>query len=59
MKADRARIKNTLLRVKFHVQAIQLVSILEKNFALFSGNFYSNSSSEFLSVAGSLMKALS
>ena len=33
--------------------AIQLVSLLEKNFALFSGNFLSNFSSEFLLVAGS------
>ena len=36
---DRARIVNTLLKVKLQGMAIQLASLLERNFALFSGNF--------------------
>ena len=43
----------TLLKVKFQVFTIQLVSLLERNFALLSWNFWSNCSSKFLLVAGS------
>ena len=61
---DSARIKNTLkvklqintlLKIKLQVMAIRLASLLERNFCfvLFSGNFYSKTSSEFQLAAGS------
>ena len=45
---DWARIVNILLNIKLQVMAIQFASLLERNFALFSGNFQSNWSSKFL-----------
>ena len=36
---DRARIVNIFLKLELQGMAIQLASLLERNFALFSGNF--------------------
>ena len=44
---------NILLKVKFQVLTIHLASLLERTFAIFSGNFCSSYSSEFLLVEGS------
>ena len=48
---DKARIMNTLFKVKLLALVSQLADLLRWN--LFSGNYRSNYSSEFLFVAGS------